>query len=596
MTYITMNIPTKSLTFIWHFIKQQPIAFLIIFITCLIWPINEVGFPYCIKLIINVLAKETPNSETLWLNLFTPLFITVSLWLCMEVAMRLQGIVLAIAFPKFKANIRNTVFNYVLDHSQDYFANHFAGSIANKISDLAFSSERITEITFFNVISFGFMFFLAFIAMWKANSIFFVIQFTWFVVHMFFLFIFMNEKLNEDHANSVSTLSGKIVDALTNNLNIRLFARKKYELNYLKKYQQDEIDKSKRAAFHLEKMKFFQGLSGLGLIFSTVFSLIFYWKKQLISLGDISLVASLTFNMLGLVWWMSYQITIYVREIGKLNAALELISADHAIKSKPNAKKLIIHNSEICFDHVNFYYRKGIPIFHELSVTIPARKKVGLVGFSGSGKTTFVNLILRFYDIQSGKILIDDQSIQEVTQESLRQHIAVIPQDPLLFHRTLMENIRYGRLDATDEEVITASKLAYCDEFIMKLEDGYQTYVGERGVKLSGGQRQRVAIARAILKNAPILILDEATSSLDSQTEKHIQQSLHQLMNDRTTIVIAHRLSTLQDMNWILVFDQGKIIEQGTIEELLKKKGHFSKLWHLQQHGFLPDNMDEPEK
>lgn len=202
---------------------------------------------------------------------------------------------------------------------------------------------------------------------------------------------------------------------------------------------------------------------------------------------------------------------------------------------------------------------------------------------------------MRFYDIQSGKILIDGQDIKDVTQDSLRQHIAVIPQEPLLFHRTLMENIRYGRLDATDEEVIQASKLAFCDEFIMKLEHGYHTHVGERGVKLSGGQRQRVAIARAILKNAPILILDEATSSLDSHTEKQIQHSLHQLMSNRTTIVIAHRLSTLQDMDWILVFDHGKIIEQGTTEELLAKQGHFAKLWHLQQHGFLPDKLEENE-
>lgn len=211
------------------------------------------------------------------------------------------------------------------------------------------------------------------------------------------------------------------------------------------------------------------------------------------------------------------------------------------------------------------------------------------MGFSGSGKSTFVNLILRFYDIQSGAILIDDQDIAAVTGLSLREQIAMIPQEPSLFHRTLMENIRYGRTDASDAEVIQAAQLAHCDEFIEQLDEKYLSLVGERGVKLSGGQRQRIAIARAILKNAPILILDEATSSLDSVTEKIIQKSLDDLMKQRTTIVIAHRLSTLLHMDRILVFDQGKIIEDGPTSELLRQNGHFARLWNMQANGFLPD-------
>jgi ATP-binding cassette subfamily B protein len=214
---------------------------------------------------------------------------------------------------------------------------------------------------------------------------------------------------------------------------------------------------------------------------------------------------------------------------------------------------------------------------------------VGLVGFSGSGKSTFVNLILRFYDIQSGQILIDNQNVADVTQDSLREQIAMIPQDPTLFHRTLMENIRYGRLTATDEEVTVAAKLAHCEEFIDKLDEGYHSMVGERGIKLSGGQRQRIAIARAILKNAPILILDEATSSLDTVTEKLIQQSLHTVMQHRTTMVIAHRLSTLANMDRILVFHKGKVIEDGTQDELLNLQGQFARLWEMQTNGFLPD-------
>jgi ATP-binding cassette subfamily B protein len=218
-----------------------------------------------------------------------------------------------------------------------------------------------------------------------------------------------------------------------------------------------------------------------------------------------------------------------------------------------------------------------------------------LVGSSGSGKTTFVNLILRFYDLESGRILIDGQHIANVTQDSLRAQIAMIPQDPTLFHRSLMENIRYGRLDATDEEVVTAAELANCEEFIEKLPDKFNAMVGERGVKLSGGQRQRVAIARAILKNAPILILDEATSALDSATESLIQEGLQHVMHGRTTIVVAHRLSTLADMDRILVFHKGEIVEDGTHEDLLNADGHFAMLWNMQTNGYLPDLMEQEE-
>jgi len=233
---------------------------------------------------------------------------------------------------------------------------------------------------------------------------------------------------------------------------------------------------------------------------------------------------------------------------------------------------------------------KRLKFFEDKTLTIKAGEKVGLVGFSGSGKTTFVNLILRHYDPDSGKILIDGQDICKVTQKSLRQQIALIPQDPSLFHRTIMDNLRYGRLEATDDEVYEASKKAHCHEFIMQLPEGYHTIVGERGSKISGGQRQRIAIARAILKNAPILILDEATSALDSITEKYIQEALHVLTKARTTLVVAHRLSTLSEMDRILVFKDGKIIEEGTHESLVDQGGHYAHLWKMQAGGFLQDS------
>jgi len=253
---------------------------------------------------------------------------------------------------------------------------------------------------------------------------------------------------------------------------------------------------------------------------------------------------------------------------------------------------LVVKKGTIEFENVSFRYHKGRDIFLDKSLTIKGGEKVGLVGFSGSGKTTFVNLILRFFDVDEGRILIDGQNIADATQDSLRAQIAMIPQDTSLFHRTLMENIRYGKLDATDEEVIDASKRGHCHEFIMQLEEGYESLVGERGIKLSGGQRQRITVARAILKNAPILILDEATSALDSITEKYIKESLADLMRGRTTIVIAHRLSTLADMDRILVFKDGHVIEDGNHSALITLDGHYAKLWNMQAGGFLPEEEE----
>ncbi|HLF66589.1 MAG TPA: ATP-binding cassette domain-containing protein, partial [Gammaproteobacteria bacterium] len=296
----------------------------------------------------------------------------------------------------------------------------------------------------------------------------------------------------------------------------------------------------------------------------------------------------LSFNILGMVWYLSMQTMQLFKEIGTMKAALSLVVKPLEIVDEHDALPLKVIRGEIVFDDVSFYYQHANRLFENKSVTIKAGEKIGLVGFSGAGKSTFVNLILRFYDIYSGEILIDGQNIKKVTLDSLYENIAMIPQDTSLFHRSLMENIRYGRIDATDEEVIVSAKLAHCDEFIMRLPEGYAALVGERGIKLSTGQRQRVAIARAILKNAPILILDEATASLDSVTEELIQESLSQLMQNKTTIVIAHRLSTLAHMDRIMVFEHGHIIEEGSQAELLAQGGHFAKLWQMQAGGFLP--------
>ncbi len=294
------------------------------------------------------------------------------------------------------------------------------------------------------------------------------------------------------------------------------------------------------------------------------------------------------FNLALVVWTVADKAPEFFQSIGIAKQALSVMQDPQDILDHPQAVALKVKQGEIVFENVSFCYGKR-KIFHNKNLHIAPGEKVGLVGYSGAGKSTFVNLILRFFPVEKGRILIDGQDIAAVTLESLRSSIALIPQDPTLFHRTLEENIRYGDVEASQDEVLIAAKLAHCDEFIKACPKGYNSLVGERGTKLSGGERQRIAIGRAMLLKAPILLLDEATSALDSVTEKYIQESLDKLMKNRTTIIVAHRLSTLSKMDRILVFDQGKVIEQGTHLELLSKKSHYAHMWQMQAGGFLPD-------
>jgi ATP-binding cassette subfamily B protein len=589
-----MKIPKTIIAFLWHFIKRQPIAFFIIFVTSLIWSINEVLFPYFIKLIINAINTFHGDPHNIYTVLTFPVMGLLGSWLIMDVGMRMQGITMISAFPRFRANIREAVYNYVKHHSHDFFSNNFAGSIAQKLASLPNSCQSVLEVLFFNFSATILGFILTIILMWFTQPLFALILFVWFCLHMgvTFLFLRTGNQYWQSHSEAVATLSGRIVDSITNIFSVRLFARSKYESAYFKKTQADEISKAKKALWYMEFMRICQSIFGIALITTMIFTLIHGWINGWVTVGDFSLIGMLSLWILGMVWYMSYHLSIFVREIGTIGESLSLITAGHGIIDSSSAGILKVNKGEIRFKDVTFAYPKNLPVFDKLNIVIPAGQKVGLVGFSGSGKSTFVNLLLRFYDLKSGQISIDGQNIATVTQDSLREQISMIPQDPTLFHRSLMENIRYGRLDATDKEVKAASKLAHCHEFIKNLPDRYQTSVGERGLKLSGGQRQRISIARAILKNAPILVLDEATSALDSVTEKFIHGSLTHLMQNKTTIVIAHRLSTLADMDRILVFHQGQIVEDGAPEELLKDPdGYYRELWDMQSDGVLPEEI-----
>jgi len=587
------TLPKTLPALFWHFIKPQWLGFLLLIPGAFAWGIQSAVFPWFVQLIVDKSAEFSTHKAGIIEGLYQTLFILIGLWVFMEIWMRMYDFVAAKVFPKFQSNIRMAFLEYTLGHSHRYFSDQFAGTIGSRISRMPEAMLNIITLMFtifFNVII---AFTINSVILYRAKPLFGIISFSWFILHFSLSYYFTQRCsiYSERHSQALTSLNGKIVDTITNIFSVKMFSHQRYEMKYNHRYQKIEADKNCELLFINAVMQFWLGIISLVFFAAMVLIGAFAFQNDWITVGEFALVLT-SLNLIGLAWYMGSNLINYFREVGNCQEAMMLIQQSHEIIDAPQAKPLEVSKGAISFNNITFYYTKNRNLFKDKHVTIHAGEKVGLVGFSGSGKTTFVNLILRSFEPVSGTISIDGQDIQQVTQNSLRNQIALIPQDPALFHRTLMENIRYGRLEASDNEVIEASKKAHCHEFIKHLEEEYETLVGERGIKLSGGQRQRIAIARAILKNAPILIMDEATSSLDSITEKYIQQGLTQLTQGRTTIIIAHRLSTLSGMDRILVFKHGKIIEEGSHEELLALHGHYAMLWSMQAGGFLPDSVD----
>ena len=346
--------------------------------------------------------------------------------------------------------------------------------------------------------------------------------------------------------------------------------------------QQNELKAARALEWELIKIHLFRSLATTIMLSSMLIILIEGWRRGLITIGDFTFVSSTAFNMAHLTWSASKEFVTLYKEWGIARQSFSLLQEPYTDTDLPNAKPLNVTTGLIKIENMSFKYPLGQTVLTQQTVTIHPGQKVGLVGFSGSGKTTFAKLIMRFYEPQTGKIEIDGQDLKTVTARSIRENIAMIPQDPGLFNRSILENILYGNPQASYQDVLAAAQTANCSEFIAELPDGFNTIIGEHGEGLSAGQRQRIAIARAAIKNAPILILDEATSALDSVTEQKIQQSIQSLMQNKTAIVIAHRLSTIVHLDRILVFDKGQIVEDGTHQQLLAKNGYYAKLWQIQ--------------
>ena len=496
-----------------------------------------------------------------------------------------------------RRRVRHQLFGYLQQHSQRYFMSNFAGSLANRISEVAMSYAHALWRVMFDfwplIITAGVSLYL----LSGINGELALVLVGWLALYILisYLLALRCQHYARDFAAARSTVTGRIVDSVTNIMNAKLFARRDYERSYLNDYLDLEVGAARRTYWFMEKIRWFQYTAAMILMLGIIGFALKVWSTGGMTAGEFAMAATLALLLIEKASGLSRQFLEFFEYFGNINDGVQTIICPHDVRDREGALPLTITSGEIRLEHVDFNYNKDNVVFNDLSLSIAPGEKVGLVGFSGSGKSTLFSLLLRLYEPQRGRILIDGQDINKVTQESLRANIAMIPQDPMLFHRSLMENIRYGRLDASDDEVIDAARRAHAHDFIVETSEKYDSLVGERGVRLSGGQRQRIALARAILKDAPILLLDEATSALDSVTERSIQSSLAHLMRNKTVAVIAHRLSTIAHLDRILVFHNGQIIEDGSHDELLRAGGHYAHMWRMQAGGFLPEREYVPD-
>lgn len=549
-----------------------------------------------ISSVVNKLTNETIPADQL-LATFWPYILAFVLVLGLGelVLWRLVMFLQWTMESRVSYELNQRVFDALAEQSMEFHTNRFGGSLVSQANKFVNAFSSLSDLLLFNIAPMIYAFFFTFIILtpvlpWfaLALAIFAVI----FMLIAWFSFGSIRD-LNVKEADAQNKVSGQIADSITNIVAVKSFSRERHEKDRFARFAHD----SRQAGFAIRNAiilrDFWFGMIITAIGTTALITLIFGNAWFGVAIGTLLLAVTYSIQLLGTLWGFNGMLRQLNRIFGNAKEMTAILHTSQTVADVPNAKKLKAGKGLISIDDMTFRHadaRKDDTIFSDFNLTIQPGQRVGLVGHSGSGKTTLTKLILRFADIQEGSITIDGHSISEVTQNSLREVIAYVPQEPMLFHRTLKENIKYGKPNATDKEVEKAAKQANALEFIKKLPDGFETMVGERGVKLSGGQRQRIAIARAILKDAPILILDEATSALDSESEKLIQEALQKLMKGRTSIVIAHRLSTISNLDRIIVMEDGKIIEDGSHIELLQKKGgQYAKLWNHQSGGFIEE-------
>lgn len=580
----------RAFSYIINSIRPFPLALTVMFWVAFFSALDLSIEPYLIKVILNRLADNT--NQNIFIYLAWPIFLYIAMHVIISISYRLYDYFVDIKMiPNLRKKIASESLERLLYQSHDYYQNNFSGNLSSKVNDLTISIPEIIQIIIDRFFCKLLSLLIAIYTLWTVNYSFAIGMFTWtaFFIAMALVISKRLSFLAAQWSECNSEITGNVVDVLSNITAVRLFSSNKREQRFLNSKYDKSIVAEQKLQWSYFWMWAWYGLSSLILQIFNFYFLLKGYQEGWVSIGDFALVLMLNIAIVNFLWEVARDFSQFSKLLGRVTQALGPLLTAPEIVDDVHAANLVVKAGRIEFENVKFNYKQSDLIFNNKSITIAAGQKVGLVGYSGSGKSTFVNLILRLYDVIDGRIMIDGQDIRKVTQDSLHNAIAMIPQDPSLFHRSLAENIGYGDSvnQSDDEPIILAAKRAHAHGFIVNLSAGYQSMVGERGIKLSGGQRQRIAIARAILKNSPILILDEATSQLDSLTERYIQESVWELMQSKTTIIIAHRLSTLLNMDRILVFDQGKIVEDGTHTELLAKNGLYKKLWDTQVNGFI---------
>jgi ATP-binding cassette subfamily B protein len=569
-----------AIRFLGRYVRRRLFSHLIVLLAVLTAVGCAVGSQYAVKHLVDVLGTHDPPSRVLWgaVGLLLGLVAGDNLF------WRLAGWVTTHAFVAVGGDMRLELFDHLSGQGTRYFVERFPGALAGRITAAANAAWLIENSLTWTTIPPGAAviasIFLLSTINWKLTAVLLVVVSVLGVIIGWLAA--QGSELHQSFAGHAAHVSGDLTDVVSNIGLVRAFGAARREQQRLSMKIDDEMQAQRASLRSLERLRLFHAVSVFAVAAGVLMWSVELWRRGEISTGDVVLTTTLGFTVLHASRDFAMAMVDMVQQFAKLGEAVQVLGLPHEMQDAPDAKPLAVRGGAIRFNNVSFSYPNGQSVLNKFVLDVPAGQKIGLVGRSGAGKSTIIALLQRFYDPDAGEVLIDDQCIAGVTQVSLRSSIAVVQQDISLFHRSLLENLRYGRPEATDEEVFRAVKAAMCTEFIDQLPEGYDTLVGERGMKLSGGQRQRLAIARAFLMDAPIVLLDEATSSLDTESEQSIQEALARLFKGRTVIAIAHRLSTLDMFDRIVVLDRGRIVEDGQPRRLLQAKGVYSRMYGRQ--------------
>ncbi|MFA7191691.1 MAG: ABC transporter ATP-binding protein [Candidatus Paceibacterota bacterium] len=585
-----MSLFSSILKYIWPQMRKYKFAFfLILFIFALRTVLDAVVRPFLFKKIIDSISLSGVDRISLTEPITNLVIMIISVGFSLLIIGRLSKYMHLSFEINMISDLRNFAFKKIQGHSQTFFSNTFSGSLVTKSRRFVGSFESMYDIFIYEFWSVFIALISIFVVMYHQSVFLTYIFLVFIVVFVSLVSFFVGKKVKYDleEAQADSKIGGRLADIFGNILAVKIFSSGKSEIKAFGEIVENAALKSRKAWFFGNRIDALQGT----LVFITQSSILYFmikfWLAGEISTGTVVLIQTYMVIIFDRLWNLGNALTKFMKYSADMKEMVDIFEVIQDVTDPVIPEKLKMKKGHLVFNDVSFKYKNNEEIFNNFNLDIKPGERIGLVGHSGAGKSTFVNLILRFSDVNSGSITIDGQDVRNVTQDDLRSAISYVPQESVLFHRTIRENISYGKQDATDKEIISAAKKARAHGFVEKLPNKYETYVGERGVKLSGGERQRVAIARAILKNSPIFILDEATSALDSISEQYIQDAFNEIMKNKTTIVIAHRLSTIQKMDRIIVLEDGKIVEEGTHAELLEKGGQYSDLWNHQVGGFI---------